>query len=51
MLSALDCAALEFGLEYLESRRMLSVTASVNSSHVLIITGTKGNDTIIVNKL
>ena len=51
MLSALDRAALEFGLESLESRRMLSVTASVSSSHVLVITGTKGNDTIIVNKL
>jgi uncharacterized delta-60 repeat protein len=30
---------------------MLAVSASVNSSHVLNITGTSGNDTITVNKL
>ncbi len=52
MLSSLDRAALFFGLENLETRRMLaSITASVNSSHVLNIAGTSGNDTIIVNKL
>src|SRR5581483_1659157 len=51
MLSALDRAALNFGLVPLETRRMLSVSASVNSSHVLVINGTSGNDTIVVNKL
>jgi uncharacterized delta-60 repeat protein len=50
MLSSLDRAALEFGLEPLETRRMLT-TASVSSTHVLNIVGTPGNDTIIVNKL
>src|SRR3954447_8587323 len=51
MLSSLDRAVLEFGLESLETRRMLAVSASVNSSHVLVITGTSGNDTITVNKI
>lgn len=39
-----------FELEPLEIRQLLT-TASVNSSHVLVITGTSNNDTIIVNKL
>src|SRR5438874_4447781 len=51
MLSSLDRAALHFGLEKLEARRMLAVSASVNSSHTLVITGTSGNDSIIVNKI
>src|SRR4051812_34449903 len=51
MLSKYDRAVLEFGLESLETRRMLAVSASVNSSHVLVITGTSGNDTITVNKI
>ncbi len=50
MLSGYDRAALKFGLEQLEIRRMLS-TASVSSTHVLNIVGTPGNDTIVVNKL
>src|SRR4051812_15356214 len=49
MLSKYDRAALHFGLESLETRRMLAVSASV-SNGTLNITGTSGNDTITVNK-
>src|SRR5438874_109226 len=48
MLSRYDRAALFFGLDSLESRRMLAVSASVNSSHVLNIVGTGGGDNIQV---
>src|SRR5438105_3726356 len=51
MLSRYDRAALHFGLESLEIRRMLAVTASIGGSHTLNINGTGGNDNIVVSKL
>src|SRR5215203_4306438 len=50
MLSRYDRAALHFGLEGLELRRMLAVTASI-SNGTLNVTGTSGANTITLNKV
>src|SRR3954463_11446089 len=44
------CSTSIFQLQSLESRCLLT-SASVSAAHVLTIVGTKGNDTIFVNRL
>src|SRR4051812_21048625 len=51
MLGHHDRAALWFGIEPLERRRLMAIIAAVDSSHVLNITGTINDDSIVVNGL